>query len=169
MFLADRPTAAGHVDIDAPRGVVWSLLTDPQRMGDFSPENDGGSWDPPATGPAVGATFTSSNTRKGMAFVRTSTVLECEEPRLFSFAAGDRDDATAIWRYELHPRRGDGTRVVEHMVFGTAPSPLTEAIAAAPEDEEVIVAARTAEHLRNIAATLTALKVAAEELAANTS
>jgi len=45
MRLSDRPTVQGDVEIDAPRAIVWALVTDPARMGEFSPENTGGAWD----------------------------------------------------------------------------------------------------------------------------
>ena len=36
---------------------VWALVSDLTNMGDWSPENDGGSWAGDATGAAVGAVF----------------------------------------------------------------------------------------------------------------
>jgi uncharacterized protein YndB with AHSA1/START domain len=167
--LADRPVVQRDVDVAAPRPVVWALVTDPARMGEFSPENTGGAWDPPATGPALGARFTAGNQRGQMRWSRTATVTECEPGRVFAFAVTDPDDPAAdpanpiaVWRYQLHPTRGGGTWLVESVQFGTAPSPLTRRIAQVPDKEEQVVAARCAEHAANITTTLTAIKTAAE-------
>lgn len=40
---------------------VWMVLSDVPRMGEFSPENTGGSWIGGATGAAVGARFEGTN------------------------------------------------------------------------------------------------------------
>jgi len=169
MRLSDRPTVSDDVEIDAPPALIWSLVTDPARMGEFSPENGGGSWLRPATGPAVGARFTASNQRGAMSWTRTSTVIECRPPRVFAFAVTDPEDPAAdpvapiaVWRYQLHPRRDGGTWLVESVEFGTAPSPLTARIAEVPDKEELVVAARCAEHARNIGSTLHAIQAAAE-------
>ncbi len=168
MRLADRPTVSGDIEIDAPRAVVWALVTDPARMGEFSPENTGGAWQPPATGPAVGAGFTATNQRGDLCWTRISTVIQCAPQRVFAFAITAPDDPgadlaapIAVWRYQLHPRRG-GTWLVESVQFGTAASPLTDRLAQVPGKEEQVVAARCAEHARNIGATLRAIKSAAE-------
>lgn len=169
MRLRDRPTVHGDVRIDAPRSLVWSLVTDPARMGALSPENTGGRWVPPFDGPAVGAVFSAGNRRGDMTWVRTSTVVECEPERVYAFAVTDPDDPAAdpadpiaVWRYQLHPTREGGTWLVESVEFGTAESPLTARIAEVPDKEEAVVASRCGEHAANIAATLQAIKAAAE-------
>jgi len=172
MRLSDRPTVQCDIQIDAPRGIVWSLVTDPARMGEFSPENTGGAWDPPHTGPALGARFTAGNARADMHWRRTATVIQCKPDRVFAFAVTDPGDPAAdparpiaVWRYQLHPTRSGGTWLVESVEFGTAASPLTARIAEVPDKEEHVVAARCAEHLRNITTTLHAIKAGTERLA----
>ena len=50
------PTAESR-QIAAPAEKVWALVSDLPRMGEWSPENEGGAWADGATGPAMGATF----------------------------------------------------------------------------------------------------------------
>lgn len=104
-------------------------------MGEFSPENTGGTWDP-------------------FAFA----VTDPEDPD------ADPARPIAVWRYQLHPTRSGGTWLVESVEFGTATSPLTARIAQVPDKEEQVVAARCAKHARNITTTLHAIKAAAERL-----
>ena len=50
---------------------VWSLVSDPTRMGEWSPENTGAEWIKGADGPAVGAKFRGSNARGRMKWKTT--------------------------------------------------------------------------------------------------
>ena len=54
------PTAETR-EIAAPAETVWALVSDLPRMGEWSPENQGGTWLNGATGPAPGAIFTGKN------------------------------------------------------------------------------------------------------------
>ena len=165
MKLVDRPTVQVEVEIDAPSDIVWALVTDPARMGDFSPECEGGSWIDDADGPGVGARFTAGNRREARQWETTSTVVQCEPGRVFGWAVGDPSNASATWRYQFHPRRGGGTRLVESAEIGPGPSGLSAAVAEAPDKEEAMIANRTDEHRRNMEATLAAIKAAAERSA----
>jgi uncharacterized protein YndB with AHSA1/START domain len=165
MRLSDGPTVQVEIDIDAAREIVWALVTDPARMGDFSPENLGGSWDEPFTGPEVGASFTSQNRWGDMEWEMTTTVTQAEANRAFTFVTGDPNEPSATWRYQFHPRKGGGTRLVESMQFGTGFSGTTARILEVPEKEEFVIAARTLEHRDNMRRTLEAIKKVAEEQA----
>ncbi|MEY3619020.1 MAG: hypothetical protein RL726_1718, partial [Actinomycetota bacterium] len=48
-------------EIAASPEVVWEMVSDLTRMGEWSPENKGGEWIKGATGPAVGASFKGRN------------------------------------------------------------------------------------------------------------
>ena len=165
MRLADGPTVQTEIEIDAPRDVVWQLVTDLAAMGEFSPEYVGGEWNPPSDGPAVGARFTGTNARGDVTWQTTAEVIACEPERLFSFRIGNADDPSTTWRFQFHPTKAGGTRLVQSCALGTAQSPLTAAIADRPDREEVIVANRTAELLRNMSATLEALRAKATSVA----
>ncbi len=158
MRLSDRPTVQVEIEIDAPRQTVWELVTDPVAMGDCSPEYLGGEWLPPAQGPAVGACFTGRNRRDGVTWETTASVVECEPERIFAFRIGETEVPSSTWRFQFHPTKAGGTRLVQSCAIGTAESPLTAAIASRPDREEVIVAARTAELRRNMSSTLEVLR-----------
>lgn len=61
MGLAVPVAASVARVIGAPAEVVYDLVSDVTRMGDYSPENTGGTWLDGATGPAVGARVTGTN------------------------------------------------------------------------------------------------------------
>src|SRR5688500_9083278 len=125
MRLMDGPTVQVEIDIDAPRHAVWGLVTDPAAMGDFSPEYLGGEWVPPSEGPALGARFTGRNNREGVTWETTATVVECEPERIFAFRIGAADAPSTTWRFQFHPTKAGGTRLVQSCALGTAQSPLT--------------------------------------------
>lgn len=94
--------------------VVWAMVTDLPRMGEFSPENLGGQWVNGATGPAVGARFRGTNRNGGKEWWTKVTVVECEPGRLFTFDVrtpfGVR---VSRWSYEITSTE-TGCRLSEH-------------------------------------------------------
>lgn len=64
----------------------------------------------------------------------------------------------------LHPLRGGRVWLSDSVSFGIAGSPLTDAIARHPDRHEHIPSDRCREHAANIAATLQAIRDAAEDL-----
>ncbi|MFN8034426.1 MAG: SRPBCC family protein [Acidimicrobiia bacterium] len=48
-------------EMAAPADTVWAMVSDVTRMGEWSPENQGGTWLGGATGPQPGAKFRSAN------------------------------------------------------------------------------------------------------------
>lgn len=148
--------------IAAPAARVWDLVTNLERMGQWSPEYQGGEWLDGATGPMVGARFKGRNKRQGREWESVSTVIAAEAGRAVAWAVGNPVHPAATWRFDLTPE-GAGTRVRQHVQLGPGPSGLTARIAELPEREEDIIAARTAEHRRNMQITLAGLKAAAEQ------
>jgi ligand-binding SRPBCC domain-containing protein len=105
------PVAASR-DIAAPAEKVWALVSDLPRMGEFSPENQGGTWTKGSTGPAVGAIFTGKNKKGVRRWATTVTVTECRPGQLFEIAVAFGPFAIANWRYEFQDTAG-GCRVTE--------------------------------------------------------
>ncbi|MEZ5219179.1 MAG: SRPBCC family protein [Ilumatobacteraceae bacterium] len=102
---------ARTITIAARADDVWRLVADVTRMPEWSPHVRSCRWEPPATGPALGARFT---TTVALPVVRrwtnTSTVVRCEPGRFFGFAVGsDADDPNTVWEYEFE---ADGERTV---------------------------------------------------------
>jgi len=162
MRMRDRPTIEADIFVAAPATRVWELVIDLERMGQWSPEYQGGEWLDGATGPVVGVRFKGRNKRREREWESISTVLEAAVGRSFAWAVGNPQNPAATWRFDLTPE-GAGTRVHQHVQLGPGPSGLTARIAELPDREEDIVAARTAELQRHMQITLQGLKTSAEQ------
>ena len=86
--------------VDAPADLVWDLVSDVTRMGEWSPENTGAEWVSGEPG-AVGSRFKGRNKRGRAAWSTTCTVLAAERRRVFAFGVGRADRPDTTWRYEL--------------------------------------------------------------------
>jgi len=99
-------------EIAAPAETAWALVADLPRMGEFSPENVGGSWLNGATGPALGAVFTGANKNGVRRWSTKATVIDCAPGRSFEISISKGPLAIANWRYEFEETEG-GCRVTE--------------------------------------------------------
>ena len=161
--LANGPGVVVEVDIDAPPSRVWALVTDIDLPGRFSSEFRGAVWAEGCDGPALGARFVGTNHHPAVGeWQTTSTVVACEEERVFAWNVSDVDRPGAQWRFELDPLHGGRTRLRQSVTLGPGPSGLTPAITSMPEKEPRILARRQDEHRANIAATLAGIKELAE-------
>lgn len=98
--------------VEAPAELVYDLLSDVTRMGEFSPENTGGTWLDGASGPAVGARFHGKNRLGSLTWSTKPTVTVAERGRRFGFDVPGRAGST--WTYTFDPVPG-GVRVTESM------------------------------------------------------
>ena len=147
--------------IDAPADLIWSMITDLPRMGEWSPENEGGEWVDGATGPTVGARFKGRN-RRGKSRWPTTLQVEVAEPgRDFQFLVGG-DKPTARWRYQFIPD-ATGTEVVESFDLVRPLSKMDRIITRAT----IGVKDREADMEEGMRQTLAKLKAAAEAAAQN--
>ena len=101
--------------IDAPPAVVWDLVSDVTRIGEFSPETFEARWRRGYDGPEVGAKFKGHVKRNGVGptYWSACTVTACEPERLFEFSVGTDDVTVNNWGYRLEPD-GTGTTVTEY-------------------------------------------------------
>ena len=100
-------------EITAPPEVVYDLVSDVTRMGEWSPECVGGEWIDGASGPAVGARFRGRNRHGRARWSNRPHVVAADRPRVFAFVATDpigRD--MTRWTYRPEPT-ATGTVVVE--------------------------------------------------------
>ena len=111
------PPLGGEVSLRmaAAPEVVWDLVSDVTRIGEFSPETFEGRWTRGSTGPEVGATFAGHVKRNGVGptYWTPCTVTVCEPPRVFEFSVGTESVPVNNWGYRLEPD-GDGTVVTEY-------------------------------------------------------
>ncbi len=117
------PTATNGVDsvsIDADPAVVYELVSDITRMGEWSPECYHAKWltTPPTA--TVGARFVGYN-RLGRRYRwKTVCVVSAARPgREFAFTVVDKHDREeTLWRYQLAPSTtGTGTVLTESYQF----------------------------------------------------
>lgn len=106
----DEVTVSRH--IDASPDQVWSLISDPTRMHEFSPENVGARWVGQSDHAIPGARFRGSN-RQGMLWWMTLCEVTVVEPtRTFAFEVRSVRLPVSTWRYEITPDKG-GSLVTE--------------------------------------------------------
>jgi uncharacterized protein YndB with AHSA1/START domain len=120
-----EPTIEETIQIDAPPEVVWNLVTDLARMGEWSGQARGGRW-LGGRGAAAGARFLGSN-KLGLAWwVTTCKVVEFDPPRSFAFR---NEQNWARWVYRLEPDGNGGTTVVHRRELPDGRAPLARAFA----------------------------------------
>jgi uncharacterized protein YndB with AHSA1/START domain len=98
-------------DIAAPPDAVFELVTDLTRMGEWSPENEGGAWTGDATGPALGATFSGKNRNGNKTWTTTCTVTRYEPSSGFTFEVTSGPFPISTWAFDITPTE-TGCRVV---------------------------------------------------------
>lgn len=94
--------------------VVWDLVSDVTRIGEFSPETFEARWTRGATGPAVGAYFKGHVKRNGVGptYWTLCRVTECVPREDFGFVVEAAGREVNHWRYQLRAV-ADGTEVTE--------------------------------------------------------
>lgn len=103
--MAERLLQA-HIDINAPVAKVWALISDVNRMPQWSPQCRMMR----ALGPLQEGTRTINLNRRNFLFwPTTSTVTEVIPEKKFAFRVNTNN---TVWSYELEPTE-NGTRVVE--------------------------------------------------------
>lgn len=100
------------IEINAAPEVVWALVADITRMGEYSPECVHAAWENGATGPDVGAHFAGKNKIGDFEWEVPCAVTESEPGSVFAFKAVRDSDVGTRWRYEFVPN-DTGTIVTE--------------------------------------------------------
>ena len=100
------PLLQAQIDIDAPVATVWNLISDFNRMPEWSPQCRRMK----ARGPLRAGTKTINLNRRGMLFWPTTSVLtEVTPEKKLAFVVNENGTE---WSYELEPT-ATGTRVTE--------------------------------------------------------
>jgi hypothetical protein len=102
------------VRMAASPAVVWDLVSDVTRIGEFSPETFEARWTRGSTGPEVGAYFKGHVRRNGVGPVYWTLcrVTECVPEEDFGFVVEMNGTDLNHWRYQLRQVDG-GTEVTE--------------------------------------------------------
>jgi hypothetical protein len=159
-------TAAAEEVVTARPELVWGLVADVTRVGEWSPECIGAAWLGDPGRPESGARFTGHNGfPNGFEYEVTCVVTEADRPRTFAWVvldeSGDPARPSSSWRYQIDPLPG-GSRVRQRFTHGPGASYLRAAAAKAPDQAAEIIAARREMLRANMSATLRAMKAAAE-------
>ena len=101
--------------VAAPPEVVYDLVSDVTRTGEWSPQCRECWWLDGGTG-AVGDVFGGRQETPGRTWETRSTVEQADRPRSFAWSVNDRK---VFWRYDLEPVEG-GTRLTESWEFTDA-------------------------------------------------
>jgi polyketide cyclase/dehydrase/lipid transport protein len=101
-------TGEAQVHVEAAPDVVYGVVSDVTRMGEWSPETTKCEWLDGATGPAVGARFKGSNKRGPARWTTKPKVVVAEPGREFAFEV----DTDVRWTYRF-AADGTGTQVTE--------------------------------------------------------
>jgi hypothetical protein len=102
------------VQMAASSEVVWDLVSDVTRIGEFSPETFEARWTRGSTGPEVGAWFKGHVKRNGIGpiYWTLCRVTECTPGKDFGFVVVMNGADLNHWRYQLREVDG-GTEVTE--------------------------------------------------------
>jgi Polyketide cyclase / dehydrase and lipid transport len=164
-------TAAAEEEVAAPPELVWDLVADVTRVGDWSPECVRAAWLGEPGRPQRGARFTGHNRfPNGFGYEVTCVVTEADRPRAFAWVvlddSGDPARPSSSWRYRIDALPGGGSRVRQRFTHGPGASYLRTVAAKAPALAAEIIAARRDGLRANMSATLRAMKSAAESSSA---
>jgi hypothetical protein len=159
-------SAAAEEVVTARPELVWDLVADVTRVGEWSPECIGAAWLGDPGRPESGARFTGHNGfPNGFEYEVTCVVTEAARPRAFAWVvlddSGDPARPSSSWRYQIDPLPG-GSRVRQCFTHGPGGSYLRAADAKAPDQAAEIIAARREMLRANMSAALRAMKAAAE-------
>ena len=160
-------TAAAEEVVAARPELVWDLVADVTRVGEWSPECIRAAWLGEPARPQPGATFTGHNRfPNGFEYEVTCVVTEADRPRAFAWMVLDDGEDPACpsssWRYQIDPLPGSGSRVRQRFTHGPGDSFLRAVATEAPDQAAEIIAARLDGLRANMRATLRAMKAAAE-------
>ena len=97
-----------QVHVEAAPDIVYGVVSDVTRMGEWSPETTKCEWLDGATGPAVGARFKGSNKRGPARWSTKPKVVVAAPGREFAFEV----DTDVRWTYRFDAE-GSGTKLTE--------------------------------------------------------
>lgn len=150
-----------ELTIAAEADLLYEMVADLPRIGEWSPECEGVDWEGEVSNPAEGTTFIGHNSvgpGRHIRYSRHGRVLRAERGSEFAFITDEGGRESTLWRYRFQPHP-DGTLVTES--YEVRWIPVWARILDVPLN-------RHKELLRNMRTTLDRLKVAAEARAVPT-
>ena len=108
--MGDNVTATCEINASAEQ--VWKMVSDLPRMGEWSPENEGGVWLKGADGPKEGVKFRGSNRHGKRKWKTIATIIDAEPGRKLTFRITVLGIPDSEWSYDFEPTDG-GCHVTE--------------------------------------------------------
>ena len=105
--LFEQFQASASVEVACTPLAAWGLVTDIERIGEFSPECIDARWIDGSTGPSEGARFEGTNRVVDEAedteyiWIRPCTVTAAQAPAHFGYTVGDRFDGTPATSWDV--------------------------------------------------------------------
>jgi uncharacterized protein YndB with AHSA1/START domain len=99
-------------EIGAPSEELYAMVSALERMGEWSPENEGGTWVDGVAVAQSGARFKGRNRNGKKSWTTIATVVEAEPGRRFAFRVTSGPLKVADWSYTFEPAP-TGCRVTE--------------------------------------------------------
>ncbi|MDC3332346.1 SRPBCC family protein [Ilumatobacter sp.] len=99
-------------EINASAEQVWKMVSDLPRMGEWSPENEGGVWLKGADGPKEGVKFRGANRQGKRRWKTIATIIDVEPGRKLTFRITVMGIPDSEWSYDFEPTDG-GCHVTE--------------------------------------------------------
>jgi uncharacterized protein YndB with AHSA1/START domain len=153
--MASARSGEARIHVDASPDALWHLLSDVERMGEWSPECYRVAWLDGASAPAQpGARFKGSNKWGPVRWSMTCEVKSAVPGRELSWTTVQGDRELVTWTYRFEPA-GSGTDIVES--FDVHWLPLGPRIF-----EDYLMVNRDKHRSAAMAATLQRIKAAAE-------
>ena len=143
------------LEIEADADVLYDMVSDLPRIGEWSPECERVDWEGDVTVPVRGTTFVGHNAvgpGRRIRYSRHGEVLAADRGREFAFITDEGGRPSTLWRYRFEPT-ANGTRVTEGYEVRWIPT--WARILDVPLN-------RHKELLKNMRTTLAQLKTAAE-------
>ncbi len=106
-----QTTGSASVDIAATADDVWALISDPTRIGEFSPECRRAEWTSGDVA-AVGNRFRGFNENHGYEWDVECVVTAVEPGREFTYSVPPGFEHATTWSYGIEPTDG-GCRLTE--------------------------------------------------------
>lgn len=150
------------ITIDAAPEKVYDVVSDITRMGEWSPECQGGEWSDGSDGPREGATFNGHNKRGDNEWTTPNTVLSAKRGEEFVWCVGTKEVVACTWGFQL-TSDGDATKVRHFFELGDANVGFRSMVEQAPEDQrQGFIDARQKQLTEDMQQTLEGLKANAE-------
>jgi hypothetical protein len=103
------------LEIEADADLLYDMVADLPRIGEWSPECERVDWEGDVTVPVRGTTFVGHNAvgpGRRIRYSRHGEVLAAERGKEFTFITDEGGRQSTLWRYRFEPT-ANGTRVSE--------------------------------------------------------